>query len=295
MKIDNKGIVAIGSSGLVGSRIYDILHDRYSFVRVSKSTGVDITREETLGSITEEREHKYVLHLAAKTDVDGCEKDKESGEHGEAWKINVLGTKNVVEACKKSGKQIIYISTDFVFDGETTPEGGYTEEDVPNPPNWYAQTKYEGEKIVKEAGIPYLILRIAYPFRAVFQQKKDFIRAILSRLKENQPVTAITDHMMTPTYIDDIAEALGVLLDKKATGIYHVVGSEFISPFEACNMLAKEFSLDASLIQKTTREIFFKDRAPRAFNLSINNDKIENLGVSMRTFTDALKEMKQQI
>ncbi len=295
MKIDNKGIVAIGSSGLVGSRIYDILRDRYSFLQVSKSTGVDITRQETLGSITEDREHDYVLHLAAKTDVDGCEKDKENGEEGEAWKINVLGTKNVVDACKKSGKQIIYISTDFVFDGETTPEDGYTEEDIPNPPNWYARTKYEGEKIVKEAGIPYLILRIAYPFRAVYAQKKDFIRAILSRLKENKPVTAITDHVMTPTYIDDIAEALDVLLNKNATGIYHVVGSECISPFDACQLLAREFSLDTSLIEKTTREIFFKDRAPRAFNLSINNDKIENLGVNMRTFTEALGDMKQQI
>src|SRR5205823_835051 len=102
--------------------------------------------------------------------------------------------------------------TDFVFDGENTPQGGYTEEDAPHPLNWYGETKYRGEEVVRNSGIPYLIVRIGYPFRKEFEQKKDFVRAMLGRLQNNQPIVGVTDHIMTPTYIDDIGFALDTLI-----------------------------------------------------------------------------------
>src|SRR5471030_694297 len=104
-------IFGIGVSGLVGTRIAEVLQDRYRFDNLSLDTGVDITHPETLDVIRNDIEHGIVLHLAAKADVDGCEKDKELGEEGLAYKINVLGTQNVVNACKEGNKKIIYIST----------------------------------------------------------------------------------------------------------------------------------------------------------------------------------------
>src|SRR3989337_1709394 len=168
-------IIALGLSGLVGSRISEILSEKYQFVSLTTSSGVDITKPETLTVIKNYENANFVLHLAAKTDVDGCEDDKRFGEQGEAWRVNVLGTSNVAEICREAGKKIIYISTDFVFDGKK-PEGEYySEEDIPNPKNWYAVTKYEGEKAVEKSGADYLILRIAYPYRAEFELKKDFV------------------------------------------------------------------------------------------------------------------------
>lgn len=287
-----KNIFGIGISGLVGTRISEVLKDTYTFENLSLDTGVDITNPASLDVIRNDTNHPIVFHLAALADVDKCEEQKTLGKESLAHKINVEGTRNVVDACRKANKKIIYISTDFVFDGEHTPEGGYTEEDTPHPINWYAQTKYEGEEIVRNAGIPYLIMRIAYPFsNTFFPLKPDFVHALMKRFEEGKTVFAVTDHMMTPTYLDDIARALGVLIEKQATGIFHVVGSQSLTPYDAASLIAKKCGYDMNLIHKTTRTKYFAGRAKRPLNLSMNNAKVNGLGVHMRTFEEGLKEL----
>jgi dTDP-4-dehydrorhamnose reductase len=227
--------------------------------------------------------------------VDGCEDDKNLGEDGEAWRINVLGASNVAEYCRDLGKKIIYISTDFVFDGEKEKGEFYTEKDSPNPINWYSKTKYEGEKLIEKSGAPYMILRLAYPYRANFEPKKDFLRAILDNLKNGNQVKAITDHVFCPTFIDDFAFALEKLVKNDASGIFHTVGGQALTPFEATKIIASEFNLDTNLIVPITREEFFKDRAPRPFNLALRNARIGELGVEMKGFEEGLISIKSQM
>jgi len=284
-------IFTVGGSGMVGSRFVELLHDKHTFDDLSLTNGVDITDPATLDVIRNDTEHEILIHLAAKADVDGCEKDKELGEDGPAYKINVGGTQNVVDACRATNKKIIYISTDFVFDGKKPAGESYSETDEPNPINWYARTKYLGEEIVKNSGLPYLIVRIAFPYRREFEIKKDFVRAIADRLKNNLPIAAITDQYFTPTFIDDIALAIDTLIQSNQTGIYHVVGNQSLTPFDASMLIAKQFGLDTNLISTTTGDEFFKGRAPRPFNLSINNDKIEQLGVVMHNFEEGLQKI----
>ncbi len=288
-------ILGTGLSGLVGSRITELLSDKYEFENLSLETGIDITDKSAIEKIVNDFSGEIILHLAAKADVDKCEKDKPEGENGAAFKINVLGTQNLIDAAKKTGKKIIYISTDFVFSGENTPEEGYSEEDKPSPVNWYGQTKFEGEKRISSSGLAFIIARICYPYRTSFPLKKDFFRAILERLKEGKEVRAITDHLMTPTFIDDIAFGLDQLMETKSQGIYHVVGSQFITPHEAALLIAKTFNLDSPLIKKTTRGEYFKEGAKRPFNLSLRNDKIQKLNVKMKTFEEGLEEIKKQL
>ena len=145
---------------MVGSRIRELLKEKYVIDDLSLDTGVDITNPTSLDIIKNDTEHEVVLHLAAKADVEGCEKDKELGEEGPAFKINVGGTKNVVDACKVSNKKLLYISTDFVFDGTKEPPYKYKEDDEPNPVNWYAMTKYKGEEVIQQSDVPFAILRI---------------------------------------------------------------------------------------------------------------------------------------
>jgi len=143
---------------------------------------------------------------------------------------------------------------------------------------------------VRKSGLQFLIIRLAYPYQQKeFALKKDFVHAIAGRLKNNQPVSAVTDHIMTPTFLDDFATSIDVLIENNATGIYHVVGSQSLSPHEAALKIAEKFDLDKSLITRTTRAEYFKDKATRPFNLSINNGKIEKLGVHMKTFSEGLK------
>jgi dTDP-4-dehydrorhamnose reductase len=284
-------ILGTGLTGLVGSRIVELLADKYEFENLSRSSGTDILDKNLVSEKIKASDAQIILHLAAKTDVDGCEKDKVLGQEGEAWEINVEGTRNVAEACLNANKKLIYISTDFVFDGE---KNSYSEGDIPNPSNWYAQTKYEGEKIVQNLKNPWIIARIAYPYRANFK-KTDFFRAILNRLKNNQTVVAVTDHIFTPTYIDDIVFALDKLIENNSQGIFHIVGSQNLTPFDAANLIADKFNLDKSKIGKTTRSEFFNNRATRPFQLSLKNDKITKLGVRMRTFKEGIGEILKQV
>lgn len=288
-------VIGIGLNGLVGSRITEILSERIEFIPMSSSTGVDITKPETLTTIKDYPNADFILHMAAKTDVDGCEKDKELGESGDAWKINVDGTAHVAEIARETGKKIIYISTDFVFNGEKPKGEEYTEEDQGDPVNWYAMTKFEGERKIEESGADFLVLRIAYPYRAQFDVKPDFMRAIKNRLEQGQPVKGVTDHVFCPTFIDDVATSLGVLIENDSSGIYHAVGSERLSPYEAALKIAEVFDLDKSLISETTREEFFAGRAPRPFNLALSNAKIKELGVNMKGFEEALHIIKSHL
>ena len=160
-------IFTIGGSGLVGSRLVEILQNKeligndYTIDDLSLTNGVDITDPSSLDVIRNDTEHQVVLHIAAKADVEGCEKDKELGEEGAAFKINVGGTKNVVEACKAGNKKMLYISTDYVFDGKKEPPYKYKEEDMPDPVNWYAMTKYKGEKLCRSQVCPLLFCESA--------------------------------------------------------------------------------------------------------------------------------------
>lgn len=279
-----------GARGLVGSRIIELLQGNFNFLPIS-SQDLDIRDINSIENFLDDKEISYLLHLAAKADVDGCESEKNLGEESEAWKINVEGSSNIANYCKKRNIKLIYISTDFVFDGQKEGGNFYTEEDTPNPINFYAKTKYEGEKAVMSSEVEHVILRIAYPYRKEFEQKKDFVRAILSRLKEGSEVNAVTDHIMCPTFIDDIAHAIKATIESDSRGIYHVVGSSQISPYDAAIKIAETFYMQKSLIKPTTREKYFEGKAPRPFNLSLKNDKIKNLGVEMKTFEEGIKSL----
>lgn len=287
-------IIGTGLSGLVGSRIVELLSSSYEFEDISRKTGTDITDADAVRSKIGNSDAPIVLHLAAYTNVDGAEEQKDLGESSDPWKINVVGTQNVVKAAEATAKKLIYVSTDFVFDGENTPEKGYTEKDSPNPINWYAKTKYEGEKVIQNSLVPWIIMRIAYPYRASFE-KNDFFRAIKKRLEEKKPIAGVSDHKFCPTFIDDIANALDVLIKNNSTGIYHVTGSQALSPYEAALKIAEAFNLDRKLITQTTREEYFKDKALRPFDLSMNNDKINSLGISLKSFEKGLEEIKIQL
>lgn len=287
-------ILATGLTGLIGSRINELLNSEYNFESVSRSTGLDITNSESVQRVVNTSDAEIVLHLAAYTDVKAAELQKDSGEESDAWKVNVVGTENIVRACEESSKKLIFISTDLVFDGMNTPDGGYGEEDPENPLNWYARTKFEGELRVRSMKSPWIVVRPAYPYRAEYS-KNDFVRLFMQKLSNNEQLTVLTDRIVSPTFIDDLTQALHVLIQKKATGIFHTVGSSQVSVYEAAQEIAKVFSYNSTLIQTTTRKEFLVNRPPEPFNSSLNNAKITKIGVEMKTFSEGLYEIKRQL
>lgn len=270
-----------GATGLVGSRIQELLAQTYSFIPVTH-TEVNIEDADAVSDYLTNIDFDIFLHLAAYTNVDGAETDYDS-----AYNLNVTGTKNVFEAVQHKKKQFVLFSTDFVFDGQNPP---YTEDSKTNPISAYGKTKKLAEDIVQGNG---MIVRIAYPYRAEFEKKKDFMRTIKWLLEEKRELHMVTDSLMTPTFIDDIAMALEKLMDNYASQTVHLVGTQSLSPYDAGMAIAKAFNLDTSLIHKTTYEEFFKGKAQRP-QFSTMVTKVNDV-FGMSGFEEGLEKIKAQL
>lgn len=288
-------IIGTGLSGLVGSRLVELLQKKFEFVDFSLDSGVDITKLSSLKkAFLKHLDCKAVIHLAAFTDVSEAAK-QEGNKKGLCYQINVIGTQNTANLCQEYGKYLIHISTDFVFDGKK--KTAYTEEDKPHPIEWYGHTKYLAEKIVQQSKNPWLIARIAYPFKAKPSQRNlepkpkiDLVRKIIEKLENDQEVKMFTDQMITPTLIDDIAHSVDIIVREKPTGVYHVVGSSFISPYNLALKICKILNLDKTKVKKTTLLEFQRiDPRPRQKYLKLSNIKIQkDLNIKISSIDQAL-------
>jgi dTDP-4-dehydrorhamnose reductase len=278
-------IAISGSTGLIGTRIIELLENKFSFVPLLQSE-VDITDKNSTVKTINSMDFDIFLHMAAYTNVDGAEKDKQL-----AYDINVKGTQYVFNAVMSKKKQFIYVSTDFVFDGASPP---YFEDSKPNPISYYAETKYQGEQIVNPpAGGNAMIVRLSYPYRAEYDLKKDFVKSIVSALQEKKELKMVTDSSITPTFIDDIALGLGYIFNDFSPRIIHLVGADSLSPYEAGKLIAKTFDLDKTLIKPTTFAEYFKNKAKRPQYSEIKSK--HNTFYKMKTFEKGLAEVKNQL
>ncbi len=263
-------VAITGSTGLIGSRIIELLSERFTFLPLRMEDGIDITDSAGLKSKVQSLKFDFLLHLAAYTNVDKAEVEREI-----CHKINVDGTKNLLDICEAKGAKMILISTDFVLDG-STPEPK-DETAIPHPVGYYAQTKYEAEQLVKGKG---MIVRITTPYRDEFPGKKDIVRTIKSLLEEGKPLSMVADNLVVPTAIDDIAHALGYLIEHFSPEIYHVVGPEAMSSYDLAMRIADKWHLNKSLITKTTHAEYGHGKAPRPQYGNIVSKK--NIGISLK-------------
>lgn len=285
-------IIGTGLSGLVGSRVVQ-LNPQHQFTDLSLDSGYDILKSETIEPIFQSNPAPVVLHFAAFTDTNAA--FAQSGDkNGLCYQLNVVGTQNIVNLCQKYGKHLIHISTDFVFDGtKSTP---YTEDDTPNPIEWYGQTKYLAEQVALDV----TIVRIAYPYRARFDAKLDLVRKLIAKLKNNETLKLFTDQTTTVTFIDDIAVGLGLIIDKHQKGIYHLVASSSQSPYELGLAIAKSFDFDINLIQPSLLSDFVASQPagsrPWQKSLAISNQKfVSEYGFIPKTLLEGLLELKKQL
>jgi dTDP-4-dehydrorhamnose reductase len=288
-------VIATGITGLVGSRIAQLNPD-IQFVDISIESGISILDPIALEKVfTDNPDAATVLHLAAFTDT-GAAWTQNKDTTGLCYQLNVTGTLNIVNLCQKYNKYLIHISTDFVFNG--TKEGKYLETDTPSPIEWYGETKYLAEKVVLDSGLKASILRLAFPYRAAFEPKKDIVRKLIDGFKAGKLYPQWTDHFTSPTFIDDIAVVVRKFIDNRYTGIYHCCGSSAQSPYDLCLAIAEVFGFDKSLVAASTLVDYVKTLPPGSRpwqkNLSLDNSKITALGIKMLTLREGLIEMKKQ-
>lgn len=314
-------IALTGSSGLIGTRFTELLGDKFEISKVSTTEGVDITSKDSVNAALFSIKPDIIVHLAAKTDVDGCELDKEEDSKkikrlkiisddldlnqvnikDSDWKgslsafaVNVVGTKNLTDFAIENNCRFIYISTDFVFDGKNTPEGGYSEEDKVNPPDWYGMTKYFGERVAQTAE-NFLIVRVSFPFGFKSQVKTDFVCKLIELMQAGRDLSLVSDQIITPTFIDDVVFGLEFLINNNLCGKIHLVGDSSLSPYQVAVIIAETFSFDKSKLSQTTNEAYYVNRAPRPFKVAVKNDKLKALGFKTHTFQEALKIIKEKL
>jgi dTDP-4-dehydrorhamnose reductase len=285
-------LLVTGASGLLGSKIVEIAKNDYTVIPLHKtkplhsnSLKLDITSTAEVLNLFHKLKPYAVIHAASETNVDKCETQKEH-----AWKINVEGTRNVAAACK-AGAKLIYISTDYVFDGK---KGNYTEDDTPNPINYYAVTKLEGEKQVVQNCRNFAILRtsVLYGWHPL---KQNFATWVITQLEQNKEITVVEDHYNTPTLADNLAEMAIEAIQKDLQGVYHACGSERISRYEFARQIAKAFGLNQNPIKPIKMEQLTAWIAKRPKDSSLNIDKIRNqLKTKPLNITEGLERMRRE-
>lgn len=276
-----------GGSGLLGQRLATVANNNDELVLSHNSNPTentvkcDITNEEEVEKIILKNEPDVIIHCAAMTNVDLCE-DKID----KAYKINGDGSGNMAKAAEKIGAEIIYVSTDFVFDGE---KGYYKEDDITNPLGIYAKSKYEGELQVQKYSTNWAIARVSVLYG--WHERQNFTTWVIDQLRNNNSINIVTDQINSPTLADNAAEAIFKIAKQEKKGIFHTAGNDVISRYNFTKKIAEEFNLDKDLIHPITSKQFIQ-KAPRPKNSSLNVEKVKKeLNMQMETCSESLHRM----
>jgi dTDP-4-dehydrorhamnose reductase len=289
-------LLITGASGLYGSKLAKIAVERnlevYSCdVQESTVCGnfvkFDVSNKELVKEAFKRVKPDVVVHAATLTDVDKCELNKEF-----AWKINVEGTRNIVESAKNTGSFLIYISTDYVFNGE---KGWYTELDKPDPINHYGLTKLRAEELVK-AQDEYFIARPSVIYGSTpAAGKVNFALWLIETLRKGEHVKIVTDQWNTPTLNTNLAEMTLEAAERRLTGTFHLCGATRVSRFQFAQMIAETFGLSKNLIDAVLSSQF-KWPAKRPMDSSLDTAKAQQTFKNKPLeIHEALKRLKLEL
>lgn len=286
-------LLITGGAGFVGQNLVRFFASRYSTIAtylktrlppdletLTRSFQLEIKDVQAVSSLFEYLSPDVVIHLAGSKDVKCCETDP-----NEAYQVNTLGTQNVARACQRIGARLVYLSTDLVF-GCT--QGNYRETDVPHSPLVYGQTKLHGECIARQELDDVVICRSG----GIYGWGSPLLRWVSSELTAGREVECFTDVYNTPTYVDNLAEMIQVIIERGLHGIFHTVGRERVNRWQFFRAYAVCFGLDASLlrpIQAGEQREKFLLQADASLS---QEDTVARLGVRPNSVAEGMARLK---
>lgn len=295
-------ILVTGTNGLLGQKILYQLKAIPDVRLIASSKGgnrtndksgyvyvdLDITSQQQLNEVFDTYRPDTLINTAAFTNVDACELNKE-----DCWKLNVDAVASLISLCKIYNTHFIHLSTDFVFDGTAGP---YSEEDQPNPLSYYAKSKYESEKLLMQSDLKWAIIRTIIIYGVVDdRQRSNVVLWTKNSLEQQKDINVITDQIRMPTLAEDLADACVQCALRKATGIYHVSGSELMSIWECVNIVADYFHLDKKYLHPITTASL-KQPAARPLVTGFKIDKaIRDLNYRPHSFLEGLGIVAHQL
>lgn len=274
-----------GVGGQLGYDVVKELKKRNYFAVGVDSAEMDVTSitavEDTFSSV----KPNVVIHCAAWTAVDAAESNK-----NECFLVNATGTENVVNACKKTGAKLIYISTDYVFNGNGTAP--WKTDDAVNPLNVYGASKYAGEQAVLSYEKSFVV-RTAWVFG---KNGSNFVKTVLKLARSNKELNFVNDQIGTPTYTADLARLLVDMAETDKYGIYHATNEGgYISWYDFTKQILKDCSINDVVVNPVPSSQF-KTAAKRPFNSRLDKSKLSVNGFKpLPDWQDALKRYLNEI
>jgi len=276
-------ILVTGGKGMMGTDLCRILGERGCDVVCTDIEEMDVRQPDLIMKRLAEVQPRVVVHLAALTDVDGCERDPDA-----AYQTNALGTQNVAWGCHKLGLEMVYVSTLSVFSGDS--ERAYTEFDEPDPRSWYSRAKHVGERFVRELVPRHYVARAGWMFGGGVRDKK-FVGKIIQLARERPELKVVDDKFGSPTYTADISLGIARLIDTGFYGTYHMVNTgPPVSRFDlATEILAQAQVAGCRIVPVSSAE--FPLPAPRPRMEAGRNYQLELRGLDwMRPWRQALSD-----
>lgn len=272
-------ILVTGSTGQLGSDVVkELLKRGYSTLSPNRSE-FNLCSEDSIRNYILNSNCEAIVHCAAYTQVDKAEDEKDL-----CIKINATATKHIVKCAKILDIPMIYISTDYVFDG--TKDGEYTENDETNPINIYGESKLAGEKYVQEILDKYYIVRTSWVFNI---NGKNFIETMLRLSKTNNQLSIVNDQIGSPTYTKDLSRLLVDMLETSKYGLYHATNEGYCSWYEFANTIFKLANINIDIKAINSNE--YASRAKRPMNSKLSKDKLIEYGFKpLPHWEDALKD-----
>jgi dTDP-4-dehydrorhamnose reductase len=294
-------VLVTGANGLVGTKVLErLLHDpsttpigAFHQSRANEYLGefptwtLDVTSTANVDQVLDEAHPDAVIHAGAFTNVDAAERDRDA-----AQATNERGTAHLARACAARGIRLVYLSTEYVFDGAAGP---YREDDPVNPRGWYAQTKEAGERAVVATGGDWAIGRTTVVYGYAAHVRANFVLWLLGQLKAGQRVRIVDDQIGSPTLADNLAEMVIALASSKVGGVFNTAGADVLSRLDFSKQIAETFGLDASLIDPTTTAALGQ-AAPRPLKAGLLMDKFRTAFPSgpVLSVSDGLAIVKRQ-
>lgn len=288
-------ILVTGSSGMLGTDLVTVLKKKYQVIGLANRKSrvhdiefylADLADQKAVLKIIMEIKPQIIIHAAAIADAEVCEENPD-----QAFKVNTKGSRLIGMAAEKLGAGLIFISSDYVFDGEKTTS--YAETDRPNPQNVYGQTKVQAEEFLKALKTKVFIVRPCWLFGAY---GPNFFKAILKKIARNENLKVVNDQRGAPTYTVDLAHVLEQMITKdlvhrRETGyeIYHVANSRYTTWYNAADWLVKRVARDVNLRPITSEELGWKAKRPSNSIYDLSKIK-RDFNLQLRSWDDALCE-----